>query len=108
MRKVVFGGGNTLENYLARADHSFDWILMGEEAEAAIADAWKMIDSMVMGRRTYEVMLPLGDSGESQPEVETFVCSRTLNPQDHERVTDPSRLGAPSLNSLPSAWKVMT
>ena len=26
MRKVVFGGANSLDNYFARKDHSTDWL----------------------------------------------------------------------------------
>ena len=37
MRKVTFGGANSLDNYLARPDHAVDWLLWGEDA-AAVRD----------------------------------------------------------------------
>jgi len=37
MRKVVLGGANSLDNYLARPDHSVDWLLWGEEVAAITA-----------------------------------------------------------------------
>jgi dihydrofolate reductase len=77
MRKVTFGGANSLDNYLARADGAVDWLLWGEGAAALMADYWKNIDTVLMGRKTYEVALRGGQScGETQ--VKTFVFSRTL------------------------------
>ena len=32
MRKVVFGGANSLDNYFARKDHSTDWLRWSNEA----------------------------------------------------------------------------
>jgi dihydrofolate reductase len=63
MRKVTFGGANSLDNYLARPDHAVDWLLWGEEAAAYMADYWKTIDTILMGRKTYEVALRSGQGG---------------------------------------------
>ena len=30
MRKVTFGGANSLDNYLARADDAVDWLVWNE------------------------------------------------------------------------------
>jgi hypothetical protein len=43
VRKVTFGGANSLDNYLVRPDHAVDWLLWGEEAAAAMTDYWKTI-----------------------------------------------------------------
>ena len=37
MRKLTFGGATSLDNFLARADHSVDWLMWGKEAEAVMA-----------------------------------------------------------------------
>lgn len=76
MRKVTFGGANSLDNYLARADHAVDWLLWGDEAAAAMADYWKTIDTILMGRKTYEVARRSGHAG--YPGMTTYVFSRTL------------------------------
>jgi hypothetical protein len=47
MRKVTFGGANSLDNYLAGPDHALDWLLWGDEAAAVMADYWKTIDERV-------------------------------------------------------------
>jgi dihydrofolate reductase len=77
MRKVVFGGANSLDNYLARPDHAVDWLLWCDEAAAVMADYWKGIDTVLMGRKTYEVAAR-GGRGGGYPGVKTYVFSRTL------------------------------
>ncbi len=78
MRKVIFGGANSLDNYLARPDHAVDWLLWGDEAAAVMADYWATIDTVLMGRKTYEVALRSGQGGGGYPGVNTYVFSRTL------------------------------
>jgi dihydrofolate reductase len=87
MRKVVFGGANSLDNYIARPDHGVDWLLWGEEAAAVMADYWKTFDTILMGRKTYEVALQSGQGGGSYPGMKTFVFSRTLSEGTQEGVT---------------------
>jgi dihydrofolate reductase len=76
VRKITFGGANSLDNYLARPDHAVDWLLWGDEAAAVVADYWKTIDTVLMGRKTYEVAARSGH-GEGYPGVKTYVFSRT-------------------------------
>lgn len=83
MRKVTFGGANSLDNYLARLDHTTDWLLWGEEAAAVMSTYWETIDTVLMGRKTYEVAVRSGQEG-GYPGVKTYVFSRTI-----ERVEEP-------------------
>ncbi|MDP9179647.1 MAG: dihydrofolate reductase family protein [Gemmatimonadota bacterium] len=55
MRKVTFGGANSLDNFIARPDGAYDWILMGEEVAEIMKDYWANIDTLVMGRKTWDV-----------------------------------------------------
>lgn len=77
MRKVTFGGANSLDNYLARPDHAVDWLRWGDEVAAVMADFWKTIDTVLMGRKTYEVAAR-GGQGGGYPGVKAYVFSRTL------------------------------
>ncbi len=77
MRKVTFGGANSLDNYIARKDDGVDWLLWGEEIEAYMKDYWKSIDTVLWGRKTYEVAMRSGGMA-SYPGVKNFVFSRTL------------------------------
>ena len=82
MRKVTYGGANSLDNYIARKDDAVDWLMFSKEVGAIMAENWKTIDTIVMGRRTYEVALKSGHSVGSGPGIKTYVFSRTLNKSD--------------------------
>ena len=86
MREVTFGGANSLDNYLARTDHAVDWLRWGDEAAAVMADYWKTIDTVLMGRKTYEVAVRSGQGGGGYPGMKTYVFSRTLEEGQHEGV----------------------
>lgn len=81
MRKVVFGGANSLDNYFARKDDAVDWLMWSDEVGKIMADYFKTFDTMVMGRRTYEVAVRSGYGGGSYPGMKTHVFSRTLKPR---------------------------
>ena len=76
MRKVTFGGANSLDNFFARKDDSVDWLLWDKEVATIMETFWKTIDTVVMGRRTYEVAARSGRG--AYPGVKNYVFSRTL------------------------------
>ncbi len=81
MRKVSFGGANSLDNFFARKVDSVDWLLWSDEAMAVMKNYWRTIDTMVMGRKTYEAGLKLtkGKGAKSPyPGIKSYVFSRTL------------------------------
>jgi dihydrofolate reductase len=84
MRKVTFGVANSLDNFIARKDHAVDWLLWGKEVAAVTAEFWKTIDTVVMGRKTYEVALKMGTT--SYPGVKNYVFSRKLKKSPDQRV----------------------
>ncbi|MCI0691846.1 dihydrofolate reductase family protein [candidate division KSB1 bacterium] len=89
MRKVTFGGANSLDNYIARKDGSTDWLFMGQETDAKetasiTTEFWKTIDTVVMGRKTYEVALRSGTT--SYPGVKNYVFSRTMKKSPDKKV----------------------
>ncbi len=77
MRTVTFGVANSLDNYIARPDGAVDWLTWSKEVSAITARYWKTIDTVVMGRKTYDVARQHGTS--SYPGVKNIVYSRTLN-----------------------------
>jgi dihydrofolate reductase len=85
MRKVVFGGANSLDNYFARKDDAVDWLMWSDEVGKIMADYFKTFDTIVMGRRTYEVALASGHSGETRG-MKTYVFSRTLKPRSTKKL----------------------
>ncbi|HLN97084.1 MAG TPA: dihydrofolate reductase family protein [Pyrinomonadaceae bacterium] len=81
MRKVTFGGANSLDNYFARKDDAVDWLMWSDEVGEIMADYFRNFDTIVMGRRTYEVAVASGHGGGSYPGIKTYVFSRTLKPR---------------------------
>ncbi len=79
MRKVTFGGANSLDNFIARPDGSVDWLMWSDEVAAFTGDFMKTVDVILMGRKTYEVALSFG-GGEDNIDsgVKTYVFSRTM------------------------------
>src|SRR5262249_29943268 len=84
MRLVTFGVGNSLDNFIARADHGVDWLQWTDEVAAVSAAFWKTIDTVVMGRKTYEAGLKHGTS--YYPGAKNYVFSRTLRESPDRRV----------------------
>jgi dihydrofolate reductase len=103
VRTVTFGGATSLDNYLARLDHAVDWLRWGEEAAAVMADYWKTIDTVLMGRKTYEVALRSRPKGGGYPGIKTYVFSRTLREGADRSVTLVARDAAEFVRELKQA-----
>ena len=83
MRKITFGGANSLDNFIARPDGAVDWLMWSDEAAAVMKDYWQKIDTILMGRKTYEAGLKYSKSGKNPyAGIETYVFSRTLKEAD--------------------------
>ena len=78
MRKVVLSFANSLDDFIAREDGAVDWLRWGPEVAALMTERWKTVDTVVMGRKTYEEALRLGSDGSPFPVARTCVLSRTL------------------------------
>jgi dihydrofolate reductase len=87
MRKITFGGACSLDGYFARKDHAVDWLMWSDEMAPVMAEYWKTVDTILMGRRTYEVALR-HSAGKSNPYsgVKTYVFSRTLKKTADETI----------------------
>jgi dihydrofolate reductase len=81
MRRVTFGGASSLDGYFARKDGSVDWLMWSDEAAEIMRDYWKTIDTIVMGRKTYEAALKMTGGKENlYSGIQSYVFSRTLQP----------------------------
>jgi dihydrofolate reductase len=86
MRKVIFGGANSFDNYFARKDESVDWLMWSNEVSEIMADYWKRFDTIVMGRKTYEVAMRMGVGGGAYPGMKNYVFSRTIKQSPKNKV----------------------
>ena len=77
MRKVIFGGANSLDNYIAGKGDTIDWLRHNDEVNEIMERYWKTIDTVIMGRRTWEIAMKGGSGGGSKG-IKSYVCSRTL------------------------------
>lgn len=87
MRKVTFGGACSLDNFFARNDDSVDWLMWTDEVSEIIQSYWSTIDTVLMGRRTYEVAMRNGGGDGSYQGVKTYVFSRTIKQSNTDSLT---------------------
>lgn len=50
MRKVIFGGANSLDNLIARPNDDVDWLMWSDEAAALMAEFWPRFGQNVVRR----------------------------------------------------------
>ncbi len=86
MRKITFGGANSLDNYLARPDHAVDWLMWSDEVASVMASYWKTIDTVLMGRKTYEAAARNGQAN-GYPGVKNYVFSTTMTSEPGGAIT---------------------
>lgn len=98
MRTVTFGCANSLDNFIARPDGAVDWLRWSSEAGALMEELWRTIDTVVMGRKTYEAAVAAGMP--AYPGVRSYVVSRTLRQEAHPAVTIVASDGAEFVRGL--------
>jgi dihydrofolate reductase len=77
MRQVRLSAAVSLDNFIARADQSYDWLIWSDESAALLSEFWRSVDTVLMGRKTYEVAAASGHGGSGRG-ISTYVFSRTL------------------------------
>ena len=87
MRKIIFGGANSLDNFFARNDGAVDWLMWSDEAAEITNNFLTAIDTILMGRKTYEFATSHG-GGENDDDsaIKTYVFSRTLKDEGKKSV----------------------
>ncbi len=102
MRKVKYGVGVSLDGYIAAPDGSVDWLhratrnAKGEDF--GMREFFRSIDTVLMGRKTYEIALKMGMGKGGYSGMKTFIFSRTWPPGERDGVEfvsgDPGELMA--------------
>jgi len=83
MRRIRYGVGMSLDGFIANARDETNW--MPAEPAYDSKPFFASIDTVLVGRRSYEVMLRHGM--RTYPGLRTFVFSRTLDPRKYPEVT---------------------
>jgi dihydrofolate reductase len=91
MRTLTYGGAVSLDGFLAAVDGSIDWLHFSKDVQQVMADYWKDIDTILMGRKTYDVSVAQRpkkskSAKRTEPTMRTFVFSRTLKEIDDSGV----------------------
>ena len=74
----------SLDGYIADKDGGYDWIVMDPGIDFAAFVG--QIDTLIMGRRTYE-LVGAGGGGMGFEGMETIVVSTTIDPAEHPKVS---------------------
>jgi dihydrofolate reductase len=98
MRRVRYGVGMSLDGFIADDRDGTAW--MTNEPSYDSKPFFASIDTVLVGRRSFEVMLTRGV--RSYPGLRTYVFSRTLRPSDHPEVVVLAESGVPTVAKLRS------
>src|SRR5215471_10582742 len=83
MRRVRYGVGMSLDGFIADLDDATRW-MTGDPAYDS-RPFFASVDTVLVGRRSYEVMLRHG--ARTYPGLRTYVFSRTLKAVEYPEVT---------------------
>jgi dihydrofolate reductase len=82
MRKVVYSLTNSLDNFIARTDGGYDWILMGDEVMSEFPKFFASFDTILIGRKSYDqTLLQSPETGQETAGfmgMKTYVFSRAM------------------------------
>ena len=76
MRKITYGAACSLDGYLARLDDQVDLLNRSDDVQRITGEYWPRVDTVLMGRKTYEVARAFGNGAYAG--VTNYVFSRTL------------------------------
>jgi len=78
MRIVTYGAACSLDGFIADTDGGVAWLHMSQDVQAIMAEYWATIDTLVWGRKTWDMAASLGGGGGGSGTMHNYVFSRTL------------------------------
>lgn len=82
MRRVVYSLACSLDGYIARLDHSVDWLPEG--GDYGLEAFFATVDTALIGRKTHDFMVKHGQF--TMPGLENYVFSRNPSPPTYPGV----------------------
>ena len=80
MRTVTYGAACSLDGYILGPDGAIDWIHMSPDVGEVMRRYWATVDTILMGRKTWEFAAGMGGGGGGGGKgITTYVFSRTLD-----------------------------
>ena len=83
MKRICYSVAVSLDGYIADPNGGFDWIV--QDPEVDFAALFAQFDTLIMGRKTFEVAQAGGGLGQFG--MRSYVYSRTLRAEDWPGVT---------------------
>ncbi len=77
MRKVILGVAVSLDGFIEGPDGEYDWCLTDQDY--GFSDFFKRVDTIFVGRKTYEMSLGMEGGGAGFPTFKEYVFSTTLD-----------------------------
>jgi dihydrofolate reductase len=78
VRTVTYGGACSLDMFITGSNESVDWIVFSDDVQKLMAEYWATIDTILLGRKTYEFGAKSVGGGGEMPGITSYVFSRTL------------------------------
>ena len=77
MRKLILGVAVSLDGFIEGPNGEYDWCL--HDQDYGLSDFFKRIDSLFIGRKTYEMAQAMGEAAPSGfPKFKEYIFSTTL------------------------------
>ena len=77
MRKIILEVAVTLDGFIEGPNGEYDWCF--DDQDYGMKEFFDRIDTLFLGRRSYELMLKIGDSSiPGLPKLKEYVFSTTL------------------------------
>jgi len=92
MRKVTWSAAVSLDFYLAGPAEAMDWLRWSDDAAAISGAGWREVDTLLMGRKTYDFAVKGGGGDAGDSKIKTYIFSRSMadTPAGAELVRDDS------------------
>ncbi len=100
MRRLRYSVAMSLDGFIAGPNGEYDWIM--PDSGIDFAALWNQFDTLLMGRRTFEVAIARFPNFDGMGK-KTFVVSTTLDPARHPGVNLLSRNILPQVAELKAA-----
>ena len=107
MRPVRYNVAASLDGYIAGPDGEYDWIPL--EPAIDFGALFQRVDTVIMGRRTYEIVRRDPAAATWPAGASVFVFSRTLRASDHPDVAvvaDDAIATVARLRAMPSGGEI--
>ena len=77
MRKVILGLAVSLDSFIEGPNGEYDWCFTDQDY--GLKDFFKRIDTIFVGRKTYEMSLEMEGGGAGFPKFKEYIFSTTLD-----------------------------